>query len=382
VFDNLDFGYYVITSEQGKKAISVDSTNPNATINDKNTTLPVNDLKKTVDDEDKVVSIGDEITYTVKFGTANYLGDNKITKYKVEDTLPAFLTNVKVTSVIVDNDGELTTTNDQTTISGKSFGSEKSFEIEWANENKSLYNNGATIYITYTATVTDEIQAGNIDANKNVVTVTPYAGGKYVTEEARTDDEKIKTYAAALQKVDEEGKNLAGAQFEVHGLTVSGSAGVYTVVTYDPDSASKGTVMDCDSEGFLVIRGLSDETEITIYEETAPDGYNKLTSGQTLPVTKTSEVTTITTLEEAKTVYYDADGKVVAEEVEGGSSTKVVTEVNDDLLVSKLVVTNAKGIEMPSTGGIGTTIFYIVGGVMVAGAVVFLLTKRRMGVEE
>ena len=42
-------------------------------------------------------------------------------------------------------------------------------------------------------------------------------------------------------------------------------------------------------------------------------------------------------------------------------------------------VPNASGTELPSTGGIGTTVFYIVGSVLVVGAVVLLVTRKRMG---
>ena len=45
-------------------------------------------------------------------------------------------------------------------------------------------------------------------------------------------------------------------------------------------------------------------------------------------------------------------------------------------------IENNTGLVMPETGGIGTTIFYIVGGVLAAGAVILLITKRRMSVEE
>jgi hypothetical protein len=52
--------------------------------------------------------------------------------------------------------------------------------------------------------------------------------------------------------------------------------------------------MECDDNGLLVIRGISNEAAITIYEVDAPDGYNKLAEGKTLPVVATSEATTTT----------------------------------------------------------------------------------------
>ena len=94
-FDELTYGYYVVTTTQGDQAITVDSTNPSATIVDKNTTTP-NNLIKTVDDDN--VYIGQTVTYTVTYNTANYdgAGENakQIISYTVHDTLPSFLTDV------------------------------------------------------------------------------------------------------------------------------------------------------------------------------------------------------------------------------------------------------------------------------------------------
>lgn len=47
-----------------------------------------------------------------------------------------------------------------------------------------------------------------------------------------------------------------------------------------------------------------------------------------------------------------------------------------------IIVENNSGTELPSTGGMGTTIFYVVGGILVAGAAILLVTKKRMGVSE
>jgi hypothetical protein len=92
-FTGLPYGYYVmITSHEDsttkKAAISVDSTNKNAVINDKNTTTVSG--SKTVDDTS--YSIGDTVTYTATFDTTNYMDlDHQVTKYVISDTLPEFL---------------------------------------------------------------------------------------------------------------------------------------------------------------------------------------------------------------------------------------------------------------------------------------------------
>lgn len=90
-FVGLDYGYYVVTTSQGDHALTVDSTNPNASVYDKNSTVPTvpdEDGKKVENDN---VSIGDTVTYTLKFTTSNYDGEGasakKITSYIITDTV-------------------------------------------------------------------------------------------------------------------------------------------------------------------------------------------------------------------------------------------------------------------------------------------------------
>ena len=73
-------------------------------------------------------------------------------------------------------------------------------------------------------------------------------------------------------------------------------------------------------------------------------------------------------------MYLDEDGKVVDE------NTKVI-EVKvdiDTIAATAVVVLNKAGTELPSTGGMGTTVFYVLGAVLVVGAGVLLVTKKRM----
>lgn len=366
-FKGLPYGYYVVTSTQGTgAAITVTSTNPNASIHDKNTTIPVNDLKKTVNSGDKVVSIGDTITYTITFKTANYDGTDQIIKYTIADTLPDFMADVTVTSIIVDNDANTATTDDQVNITAQF--SNKKIELTWAENGTSKYNNGALVTVIYTARVTDKIVAGNVESNANTVTVTPATSKGDIESKKDDSSETIKTFAAALQKTDESGNDLAGATFQVPGLTVTGSNGNYTVVSYDPTSQTTGTVMSTDDTGFLAIRGISDELPVNIIEVNAPDGYNKLTDPARLNVVQTSTTTTITTK------YYENG-------VEVDSKTETTTteiSTNDDLVNGATRVVNRTGATLPSTGGMGTTIFYVLGAILVLGAGVVLVSRRRM----
>ena len=202
-FSNLQYGYYVVESSQGT-VVTIDSTMPNAEIYDKNTskvTPPV----KAVDDDN--VKIGDTVTYTVEFNTANYDEDGKIISYTIHDTLPEFLSNVAVTSITVDG----------TAINPVPQFNNKQIVIDWVNDQGNhLYRNGAKIVITYTATVTDEAAidgAGNTNEvsltwNNTDGPVTPDDPDQY------KDSVTIYTYALALKKVNNEGNALSGATFQ------------------------------------------------------------------------------------------------------------------------------------------------------------------------
>lgn len=381
-FRGLKYGYYVVVSSQGT-AISVDSTNPNAEIVDKNITTPK--IEKSVNDDD--VYIGQTVTYTLKATTANYLGEGEaaeiVTQYVIEDTLPAFLTEVKVTSITIGGSPYLVEgeTPQFAEITGYT---NKGIVIPWAkaDENEkyvSLYANGAEIVVTYTAKVTDQAVVDG-EGNKNTVTLTPYTIPNDGTtpdpwKDTYTAEEIIKTYAAALKKVDENDNALAGAKFAAVGLTVTGSKGNYIVTDYDVNSAELGTVMETDDEGQLVIRGLPSDAELSVTETEAPAGYNKLAAPIQVKPVIISETVTVT----STTTYYDENGNKSDTVTE-----KYTTEIsyNEKLKTAAVEVENKKGLQLPSTGGVGTTLFYIIGGILVIGAGILLIVKRRMDAEK
>ena len=410
-FTGLKYGYYVICSTQGA-LVTVDSTNKDVTVRDKNTKVPTADKEVTP----AHVSIGDTVTYTATFDAPNYL-DNETTKvsepvvsYVIEDTLPAFLGSVAITSVKVvhtpakdavgtqgEEGYEPAVAEDATDLSTSysAFDASKRIEIPWVKENvpttdhkyTHLYKNGSQIVITYTATVTADANVGAGNVNK--VSLKPQVdrgNGKepYSEQDKWNDEATIYTHAAALQKKanSEDGSNLAGAEFSFKGLIVTGVPGFYTVVSYDKsDSAADGTVMKCDSDGKLVIAGIDADSEtavtLTGKETKAPDGYNKLEG--TFDLTTTVMASETTTTHGEKTTYYDADGNIVDEQVTGGSSKtrNEITAISDIPATSIQKVVNKQGTELPSTGGMGTTIFYVIGGILVLAAAIILISRRK-----
>ena len=373
-FNGLAYGYYVVTTTQGDLAISVDSTMPNVTIVDKNSSTP-KDLTKTATatGTDKSFSIGDTVTYTVRFKTSNYdgAGENakKIVSYTIEDTLPNFLEDVTVTSIIVDNDGNDKTTGDQTKLNAQ-FNEDKKIVIKWYENNQFLYANGATITITYTAKVTEKAAIDGA-GNTNKVTVTwTTEGGNEPGPGKLENEETIYTYAIALKKVNNEGKALPGAVFQFPFYVKKSTTDVDGVYIYAGKDAGEGLTnqITTPDSGVIVVKGVKAGT-YEIKEITAPDGYNKLTAPVTVEAVKTNSTSTHTT------VYLDENGNITK------TQTEKTTEVKVDIAniaATALVVVNKAGTELPSTGGMGTTIFYVLGSALVLGAVVLLVTKKRM----
>ena len=372
-FTGLAYGYYVVTTTQGNQAISVDSTMPNVTIVDKNSSTPSN-LTKTASKDD--VSIGDTVTYTVRFKTSNYdgAGENakKIVSYTIEDTLPEFLSNVTVTSIIVDNDGDEKTTTDQNkiTVADHQFGADKKIVIDWYDEanNKFLYNNGATIIITYTAVVTEKAAIDG-NGNTNKVTVTWTTEGNEPGSSELKQEETIFTYAIALKKVNDKGVALPGAvfKFPFYVKSTPDKDGAYIYAGTTPGDGLTNQITTPDS-GVIIVKGVK-SGDYVIEEVTAPAGYNKLTAPVTVEAVKTGATSTHTI------VYLDENGDIV--DTKTDKTTEVKVDI-DKIAATVLVVVNKAGTQLPSTGGMGTTIFYVLGSVLVLGAVVLLVTKKRM----
>jgi LPXTG-motif cell wall-anchored protein len=381
VFDKLAFGYYVVTTTQDAgNYITINTTNPEATIIDKNTTAPVKDPAKSIDDAN--VYIGQTVEYKVTFGTATYYGTRKITKYTIGDDFAKGAldrASVNVKSIVVDEDGKADTTDDQHTVT-KQFGDDDKIVLDWVGEDgKSLYKNGATITITYTATVAKAAAiAGKGNTNTASISFTSIKESEPGEEpdpdpdpEPQTASTTFKTYAFVLQKTNRDREFLAGATFRLPFYVYEDADTNDGAYVYAGTEAGKGLTnqLTTDSNGRFIVKGLEGNTEVSLTEVEAPAGYNKLSA----PVKVTPAEITATNTK----YFYDDTGELVNAE---SSTTTTVTI--DKIAATPIVVLNNAGAEMPSTGGIGTTIFYVVGGVMVAGAVIMLLTKRRVAGSE
>lgn len=369
-FNKVPYGYYVVTTTQGERLISVNSLFPDASLYDKSQTAPGVPTKKVNGADSCDVKYGDTVTYTVSFTTSNYDGAGvdakKIGTYVIADNLPDFLSDVNVTSIIVDNDARLDTTGDQENVTVQF--TNKKISLDWYDEGTSAfkYDNGALVVVTYTAKVKETaVVAGS--GNVNTVTIS-YIHEENATEKTvGSDTATVYTYALALKKVDDNGKVLAGAEFQLPFYVKAVSDNTYEYVS--PTTAEGLTnIVTTKADGYIFIKGLVPDT-YSITETKAPDGYNRLLN----PVEVNVVASTADSLN--KTVYIDSNGRIV--DTDDTGSLPSVEVKNDNFDASYKVVVNKTGSLLPSTGGIGTTIFYIVGGVLVAAAVVLLVAKKR-----
>ncbi|WP_024861697.1 isopeptide-forming domain-containing fimbrial protein [Ruminococcus flavefaciens] len=123
-----------------------------------------------------------------------------------------------------------------------------------------------------------------------------------------------------------------------------------------------------DDDGYIIFKGLGAGT-YTLSETKVPSGYNKI-----------DDITITISNDKAANAFTKTDPNwKVTKQV--GSETAVELTDSDSDNIYELQVINAKGNTLPSTGGMGTKLFYIIGSLLVAGSIVLLVTKKRMSKE-
>ncbi|MBP5270902.1 MAG: LPXTG cell wall anchor domain-containing protein, partial [Clostridia bacterium] len=184
------------------------------------------------------------------------------------------------------------------------------------------------------------------------------------------------------KKVNQAGEALEGATFQfpfyVKKTAASDGAYIYAFATL-PTSFASGDSADnytnqltTPADGLIVVKGV-ESGNYTVTETDPPSGYNKLTDS----ITVTAE--TLTTTTTSTTIYLDKDGNVVDQQTTDGST---VTVSLDNIAASAEVVVNKAGVELPATGGIGTTLFIVFGSVLAVAAGVVIVTNKRAKKEE
>ena len=350
-FTGLNLGYYLLDSSLGTLC-SLDTTNPTVTIKEKNAE-PTN--VKTVQ-EDSTGNYGDkneaDIGQTVNFQstiTAQAGAEN----YVFHDKMSTGLTYTGVTGVTLN--GTSVEAKGNYTVKTSELTDGCTFEVVFTKAFCDTLKANDKIVISYTATLNEKAVVGT-DGNSNESKVEYGESGKTTTTPPSTTTTYTwKVDVLKYAEVTPEGssateeKPLSGAVFilsknnkgEAPIALISEGNNVYRVAK--ADETNTVTEITTDSTGKFTIKGLDSDTYYLI-EKTAPAGYN--------------------TLKEAVQVTIGKDGTVSY-----GTST------------GEVKIENNTGTELPSTGGMGTTIFYVLGGVLMAGAFVLLVVRRRMRTE-
>lgn len=375
-FEDLPLGYYLISSTRGALC-ALDTTNKSVSVQEKNVKPTVE--KKAVEMPEGLGSnVGYEVTIHAKKGAEKYVLHDTMSKgLKFNNDVV-----VKVGETVVASSNYTVTT---ATTDGCTF--EVIFTQTYLD---TLTAENTNIVISYSAEVTADALV--IDTVNNTASLS--YGNEKTPEETLPDVVETPLYSFDLVKTnsDQMGKRvLAGAEFELYNVAKDGEAIKLVFVPAQTESKTEGegddavttkievpayyrpaTSEDAEDDITTTITSTTDKVTIkglgegTFYlEETkAPEGYN-LVKGRTSVEVGEGKNWTATVTPETTTGEGDDAVTTPATYVEGG-----------------VRVINLTGAELPSTGGIGTTIFYIVGGALAVGACILLVTKKRVGAKE
>lgn len=323
--------------------------------------------------------VGDVVNFELT-GTlpSNYADYKEPYVYEFHDILSKGLTYNGDVKVYVKNDNEeveitgytVTSTNaatetptDATTITVKFTDLKTAKRKDNADV---TIDKGSKIIVKYSATLNENAVVGE-EGNTNTVNLV-YSNNPNNTSTGTTKDDKVTVYTFQLNvtKVDgtNNGTRLAGAKFKLY-YEKDGTKNYATVNLSEGDNKDKitgwtateteGTVLTTDNDGNITVKGLKEGTYY-LEETEAPAGYNKLTAPVKVEITNKSD-----TISELKSVKADdVDGSV---DVDKASGT--------------ITIANNKGSTLPSTGGMGTKLFYTIGGILMAGAAIVLVVRKR-----
>lgn len=345
VFENLELGYYLVHSDLGTLC-SLDTTMPNVTIKEKNGEPTAE--KEVQEDSNAVWSKVDDadISDTVNFKTTVKVTDGNPKNYVLHDKMSEGLTYTAGSVKVSVNGTQLT--QGYTLTEGCDDGC--TFEIEFAD---GTLKPNDVVTVEYAAVLNENA----VVAGKGNPNTTWLSYGEKKTQESVT---RTYTWTMGIFKYavkNNEEIPLAGAQFVLYKTV--GEKTLYATVeggklTGWTEDKAAATALTTPETGAVSVIGLDADTYY-LEETKAPDGYNTLKDPIEIKIT--AEIDEVTN-EGIATIRYGE-----------GSTGEVRVE-------------NKTGTELPATGGIGTKIFYIVGGLLVVAAAILLITRKRMGKTE
>lgn len=356
-YSGLDLGYYLVDSSMGTLC-ALTTTNPTVEINEKNTAptveKKVGSSAKNVNSDKNTASIGDTVyfktTITAQQGAQNYVLHDKMTEGLTFDKNSVI---VSLHNKATNTDKTLgTDTYNVETTNLEDTDPKCTFHINFTQPLCDSLGADDTITVTYSAVLNGKAEIGNVDKNTNE-TWLKYGDSQSTQHKPTT----TKTFEMNVFKfyIDKNNstteKGLADAKFTLsknpNGTDpiklIDKGSNTYRVAKKDETNTI--TEVITPDNGRFTIQGLGAGTYY-LTEIKQPDGYNKLAKSVKVEIDVNGAIT--------------VDGKLITG-------------------VDKLVkVENKTGTVLPSTGGMGTTMIYLIGGALVLGSGVVLVTKRRV----
>ena len=351
---NLKLGYYLVDSTVGALC-ELNTTKPSVEITDKNQ-IPTIEKKVQEDSDESWGDVNDaDIDQTVKF-KSTISAKPGARKYVVHDKMDAALKFDSVTSITAGSKTLTEGAEKDYTVVTTGLPDDCTFHIVFTETYLDSITEDTNIVINYTAKLTSSAVAGTGYLND---TWLDYGNNQHTEHDTTT----TYTWKLPIYKYHMVGGTktaLAGAEFILYkGNEESNRAYAQVAngkLTGWTKEKAEATTLVSDADGKIAVEGLDADTYY-LEETKAPGGYNKL----------------------AGPVKVDISHTVTDE---GAHMTHTLKQDATDVAVERVEIENKSGTELPSTGGIGTTIFYVLGSILVIGAVVLLIAKKRKSASE
>ena len=238
-----------------------------------------------------------------------------------------------------------------------------------AEEYNFTVSGGSKIRVEYTSKLNEKAKIGK-EGNVNSASLefsnnpNQEQGGTPDTGNTPWDNVIVFTYKVVVNKIDSSKKPLAGAAFEL-SKKVNDEYTRVALVNATQNTEGK-YILSNETVTKFEWKGL-DDGDYMLTEVITPAGYNTIA-----PIKFTVNAD--------HTITWEGENRnTILTSLTGNAATGDITfTANDDKTELATNVVNNKGSELPSTGGMGTTIFYVVGSILVLGAAILLITKKRM----